>query len=499
MRKHLRSKITFFSTAVFAISTLAGCTQQSAVSNIQQAENSFFKDGQQELQNALANKPITQKAKNVILFVGDGNSVATVTASRILAGQLKGMKGGDQNYLSFEKLPYVGIAKTYNTDARIPDSAGTATAMMSGVKTDKGVLGVNENIVRGDYTTIRGNETITLLELAEQAGMSTGVVSTARVTHATPAATYAHIADRNWATDKYMPKEAIAAGVKDIAWQLIDMPFGDGIDVVMGGGRRSFITTDTVDEEGKKGKRTDGRNLINEWQEKTGGTYIWNQQGFNDIELNTDKQILGLFNSSHMQYEADRADDKGGEPSIAEMTTKTIDILSQNPEGYFMMVESGRIDHANHATNAYRVLHDTIAFSDAVQAAIDKVDLNDTLIVVTADHSHTLVIQGYQSREKSILGLADSVDQNNVPYTVLAYTNGPGAVVGKRTAPVDPEDKDYVQQSLIPLDSETHEGSDVAIYAGGPFAHLLNKTAEQSYIFHVMDFAADISRRAANQ
>lgn len=496
MRNKMKSSVKIFSTLALAMAGFAGMAQAESAT-IVQAENSYFKDGEKVLQEVLAQQPITTKAKNVILFVGDGNSVATVTASRILDGQKKGMEGGEQNFLAFETLPYSTMAKTYNTDARIPDSAGTASAMMSGVKTDKGVLGVNENIVRGDYTTIKGNEVTSLLELAETAGMSTGVVSTARITHATPGATYAHVADRDWETDKYMPEEAKAAGVKDIAWQLIDMPYGDGIDVIMGGGRRSFISEDLVDEEGKKGKRTDGRNLITEWQKKTGGDYVWNSKGFEKIADDTNKKVLGLFNSSHMQYEADRADDKGGEPSIAEMTAKAIDILSQNPKGYFMMVESGRIDHANHATNAYRTLTDTIAFSDAVQAAIDKVDLNDTLIVVTADHSHTLVIQGYQSRDKSILGLADGVDQKGVPYTVLAYTNGPGAVIGERKAPVDPEDKDYVQQSLIPLESETHEGSDVAIYAAGPFAHLFSKPVEQSYIFHVMDYASDISKKAA--
>lgn len=490
------SHLKFFSTmAALSLSVVAA----QAHSPLTQQNNPYFKDGQKELKATLAQKPITKKAKNIILFIGDGNSVATVTAARILDGQQKGMTGGEQNFLSFENLPYSALAKTYNTDQRIPDSAGTATAMLSGVKTDKGVLGVNENIIRGEYTTIKGNQTPTLLELAEQIGMSTGIISTARITHATPAAAYAHTADRNWATDKYMPAQAKEAGIKDIAWQLIDMPYGDGVDVVMGGGRRSFITTDTIDEEGKKGKRTDGRNLIREWEQKTGGDYIWNQQGFDTIDPSSNKKILGLFNSSHMQYEADRADDKGGEPSLAEMTTKAIDILDNNDQGYFMLVESGRIDHANHATNAYRVLHDTIAFSDAIQATIDKVDMEETLIIVTADHSHTLVIQGYQSRDKSILGLSDELDENGVPYTVLAYTNGPGAVVGERKAPVDPEDKDYVQQSLIPLSSETHEGSDVTIYAGGPFAHLFQKTVEQSYIFHVMDYAADISKRAAKK
>ena len=137
------------------------------------------------------------KAKNVILFVGDGMGVSTVTAARILEGQQKGMMGED-NVLSFGAFPFAGLAKTYNVDAQTPDSAGTMTAMMSGVKTDAGTIGVDEDIVRGDCTTVAGNELVSALELAEIAGLSTGVVSTARITHATPAATYANEATTNF-------------------------------------------------------------------------------------------------------------------------------------------------------------------------------------------------------------------------------------------------------------------------------------------------------------
>ncbi|MCB2388025.1 alkaline phosphatase, partial [Thalassolituus alkanivorans] len=98
--------------------------------------------------------------------------------------------------------------KTYNVDAQTPDSAGTMTAMMSGIKTDAGVIGVDEDVVRSDCSTVAGNEVVTALELAEIKGLSTGVVSTARITHATPAATYAHAADRNWEDNSDMPAAA---------------------------------------------------------------------------------------------------------------------------------------------------------------------------------------------------------------------------------------------------------------------------------------------------
>ena len=134
----------------------------------------------------------TRLAKNIILFIGDGMDVATVTAARILEGQNKGLSG-EENFLSFGQFPFLGLVKTYNVDAQTPDSAGTMTAIMSGMKTDFGVLGVNEHVGRGDCNSQSGNEVISALALAEIAGLSTGLVSTARITHATPAEAYAHI------------------------------------------------------------------------------------------------------------------------------------------------------------------------------------------------------------------------------------------------------------------------------------------------------------------
>ena len=135
-------------------------------------------------------------AKNVIVFLGDGMGISTITASRIFEGQSRG-ESGEENLLSFEEFPYRALSKTYSANQQTSDSAPTMSAIMTGVKTNEGTLGVDQRIVRGDYRTVAGHETKTLLEYAEEAGKSTGVVSTARLTHATPAACYAHTADRN--------------------------------------------------------------------------------------------------------------------------------------------------------------------------------------------------------------------------------------------------------------------------------------------------------------
>ncbi|WP_394130521.1 alkaline phosphatase [Shewanella maritima] len=487
-----------------------------------------------EAQNTLATKLNTNnqfKAKNVILFVGDGMGVSTLTAARILQGQQQG-QSGEEGYLSFETFPHTALVKTYNVDAQTPDSAGTMTAMMSGLKTDVGVIGVDEDIERGNCDTVSGNEVITALELAEIKGLSTGILSTARITHATPAATYAKSADRNWEDVSDMPEEAVTAGCTDIADQLVNFEANlearylgvdvDGIDVMMGGGRRHFLpkdaaynSPDAVSEV--EGDRTDGRDLTAEWQQKYAeGQYIFDQAGFDSLDANT-TQVLGLFNESHMQYEADRSNDIAGEPSIAQMTGKAIDILAKNDNGFFLMVESGRIDHGHHAGSAYNALTDAIAFSDAVKQAVEQTDPNETLILVTADHGHVFTIAGYPKRGNPILGKVvgigatdPSLASDGLPYTTLGYTNGNGfhdlgdetnadAGYGEEInagrhdlTNIDTTSSGFHQEALVPLSSETHSGEDIALHAQGPGSQLVQGVMEQSVVFHLIEQALDL-------
>jgi len=251
------------------------------------------------------------------------------------------------------------------------------------------------------------------------------------------------------------------------------------------------------------GSRGDGRDLTAEWAAKSADhRYVWNKQGF-DAAPATSK-LLGLVQPSHVQFSVDRAKDPAGEPSLPEMTRKAIEILSRDGDGFFLMVEAGKIDHAHHGGYAHRALAETQEYAQAVQVARNMTSDRDTLIIVTADHGHTLSIQGYPAKGNDILGLAAGVDENgqtvpylaagdNKPYTTLSYANGPGSVLlgnlsEGRPAPSANEvtGKDYRQQALIPTGSETHGGQDVPVYASGPKAHLIGGVIEQNYIFHVM-------------
>lgn len=529
--------------SVMAIQACTDTTDDSVSTGstgLAQIDNSWYSESAAVVQktNGLMENLATSPggAKNIILFVGDGMSLATVTAARILDGQQLGVSG-EEHSLSFGNFPFTGLSKTYNVDAQTPDSAGTMSAIMTGVKTDIGVFGVDENVVLGDCSTVEPNQVVSALELAEIAGLSTGVLSTARITHATPAATYAKTADRGWEDSSDMPEEAIAEGCEDIASQLVNFETNleaqyqgldnDGIEVVMGGGRRHFLPADaafnSADASSQvEGDRSDARNLIAEWQAKyPKGQYVDSQQGFDALDSDRAERIFALFNESHMLYEADRSNDIAGEPSLSEMTRTAINVLDNNPKGFFLMVESGRIDHGHHANSAFNALTDTIEFSRAVQAAVDNTDQAETLIIVTADHGHVFTIAGYPKRGNPILGKVVepwsdefATDANGMPYTTLGYTNGPGfrdlgdvtnadaaylsrPVAGRTDLQdVNTHESGFHQESLVPKGSETHSGEDVPVYATGPGAHLVIGTQEQSGIFHVMNFAGDLIAKA---
>ncbi len=479
----------------------------SMKSGLPQDEDLYWDWGQSALQSTLSRALNTNQARNVILFVADGMGVSTVTAARILEGQLKG-KDGEEHELFIDTLPFTGLVKTYNVNQQVPDSAGTSTAFQSGVKTDVGVIGVDADIERGDHSTVAGNEVLSILQLAEMIGMSTGVISTARITHATPAASYAHSSDRNFEDDKDLSDSAKALGAVDIARQLIEFPYGDGLEVAMGGGRRSFIpaTMDDPEDEGRVGERQDGRDLTAEWVSRyPNAEFVWNKDQFDAVNPTETDHLLGLFERSHLEYEADRESDTAGEPSLTELTEKAIDILSKDSDGFYLMVESGRVDHAHHATNAYRALTDAIEFVQAVKMAYTMTDPSDTLIIVTADHSHVFTIAGYPTRGNPILGLVRNgngevrLADDGKPYTTLGYANGATGMIDGQDRQdltgVDTTDMDFVQQALVPLSSETHSGEDIAVYATGPWAHLFQNTQEQSYIFHVMDYALNLRGR----
>ncbi|XP_070542772.1 alkaline phosphatase, tissue-nonspecific isozyme-like [Ptychodera flava] len=455
-----------------------------------------------DLQRALRLKQNTNVAKNIVLFLGDGNGISTITATRIYKGQMQPDNlGGEEYELYYERFPNIGMSKTYCNDRQVPDSAATGTAYLCGVKSNYNTIGMDYRVQKGNCT-MPAPAVDSILKLAQDAGKATGIVTTTRITHATPANTYAHSPERAW--EGTIPDSEAEKGCKDIAYQLVKESPGNKIKVILGGGRETLLTNTTQDYEypDKKGKRTDGLDLVDEWLDSHAGdraTFVWNTTGFDNVDPAETDYLLGVFEPGHMQYEANRTN----EPSLEEMVEKAIRILKKDKDGFFLLVEAGRMDHSHHDGKAFHALVDGVAFEAAVKKGGDLLSEDDTLTIVTADHSFAFDILGYPGRGNPILGINDlERDLDGLPFTTLNYLDGPGAPEvldsikqsGYRPnlTNVDTGSESYLQQTLIRNKWAGHDGEDVNIYAKGPMSHLFHSTHEQTYIFHAMKYAACI-------
>jgi len=433
------------------------------------------------------------EAKNVIFFLGDGMGPTTVTASRIYAY-------GEGGKLTMESLRRTARIKTFSNDAQTTDSAPSMAAYMTGVKMNNEVISMSPDtkafdstgaaFIKGSDTTCQpgnGTPVTTILELAKAAGKSVGAVTTTRVTHATPAATYSHICNRD--------------GENDIAAQMVpgnvryNSKLNDGLDVLMGGGLRHFVPSTA-----KGSKRTDSQDLTAQLSNK-GYSVVTSRTALTALSPTASK-VVGLFNADHLNYDLDRQKNTAiDEPTLAEMATKAVDILSKNNKGYFLMVEGGRIDHALHDTNAKRALVDAIAFDNAIKAVLAKVDLSNTLVVVTADHDHTMAINGYSHKGNPILGLTTQYqdkklakDVNGKPYTTLVFGNGGGDRKDVRDdlTAVDTQADDYLQEIGVKLGSkgsETHGGGDVFLFSSGAGSSGFKGTLDNTRVFGLLKTA----------
>jgi alkaline phosphatase len=289
------------------------------------------------------------KPRSIILLIGDGMGINQARLADLYATEVLGTG------LVLNSIKTRGTTTTFAADSEVTDSAAAASAIYSGYKFNSRSLNVLPD----------GKNTFTIAQAAKKAGKSVGAVSTARITHATPAALFAHTADRD------------AENV--IAEQLVEF----SPQVALGGGRRHFVPQS---QDGSK--REDDRDLIEEMQAQ-GFVYVSNADELDAVDLTSTEGLLGLFSASHMAYEIDRVHvpELGAEPSIAEMTEAALGILDKNPLGFFLMVESGRIDHACHAHDAKATIEDALAFDKAIWVALEYQKTHpDVLVVVTGDH-----------------------------------------------------------------------------------------------------------------
>ncbi|MFN4175675.1 alkaline phosphatase [Phenylobacterium sp.] len=431
-----------------------------------QTGDAYYKAAQAQLAAAKAEPPPLRRARNVILFIGDGMGVSTLTAARDLAGQKAGVDGASYR-LSFERLPHTALSRTFSHDDLVTDSAAGATALLSGVKTRNEVIGLDGRARRDDCASARGARADSLGEIAHARGMAVGVVSDARLTDATPAAMYGHSPTRHWENDSELPAGAALMGCKDLARQLVDAMSAGTIDVALGGGRANFLPAEAG------GARADRQDLARRWAEAAPGRRLATTAA--ELAQASEPQVLGLFTPDNYPYAADRPPGAGAPPTLVQMTEAAIDLLSKRPEGYVLLIEGGLIDKAHHLNDAGRALGEVLELSAAVEAALKKVDLSETLVIVTADHSHGLTLSAPADRGTPILGNATHegrpfLDKTGRPYAILNYATGPAAP----------------NRALVPLKDAEHTGEDVAVFAGGPGSDLIRGSVDSTYVFQVM-------------
>lgn len=286
------------------------------------------------------------QARSVILLISDGAGPNHQMLAEMYAEQIL----GSDTYI--RTMPYTAYTSTLNIENNITDSAAAGSALHTGGRYVNGTINVDEE----------GMSRFSIGYAAQEAGKSVGVVSTARLTHATPATVYATVPDRGMENE--------------IAGQLLEFT----PDVALGGGIRHFLPEDA------DGRRDDGRDLTAEFAE-AGYTVVTTGSELNAVDLANTGQLLGLFTSSHMSYELDRVQQELDEPSLAEMTSAALEILGRNENGFFLSVEAARVDHASHSNDTAGMLWDQLAFEDAVRVALEYQAANpDTLVIVTADH-----------------------------------------------------------------------------------------------------------------
>jgi alkaline phosphatase len=352
------------------------------------------------------------KVKNVILFIGDG-----MGASHRLAAQYSIV--GETGLLAMQDMPGRGSVCTGNVNNLITDSAAASTAMATGVKTDNGLVGISPS----------GQNLPTILEKAQSLGLATGLVTTTEITHATPAAFAAHVSDRN--------------NLIEIAPQMI----AKKVNVLLGGGEDAFYPTSVNGCYPQPGERNDGRNLVDEAM-SAGYSHVCDASTLISLVPADTEFLLGLF--------ADEKMVRPYAPDLATMTRKAIEILSQDPDGFFLMVEGGQIDTASHQNEAENIINDTIGLDDAIIVAREFLQTNnDTLIIVTADHE-----TGGLDVHLDALGTSGEDGPFSMPDATRFY---------------------------ITWSTTGHTGQNVPLTAQGVAADIFSGTFENTFIFDVLN------------
>ena len=444
------------------------------------------------------------EARSVIVFVGAGMSPAVTTAARV-------SRYKEDGALTIDGLTNVARLRTQGLEAQGADSAAAVSAMMTGVKVRNDVVAMNgatrsvgfgpgRDPIRGipgadNRCPANGNgeASPSLMELAIAKGKATGIVTTGRLTGTGISSAYAHVCHRD--AEFEIARQAVPGGAG------YNEKLGRGIDVMLGGISTYWRPFDAAK---RPRGRPDSRELVGELQAR-GYTFVTDLVSLNAVPSAANAKIIGLFDfaegdgpwQGEMSHDSDR--DINREPSLAQMTARALDVLMKNPTGYLLVVDAAGIQSALQAGSARRALADTIALDDAVKVAIEKVDLANTLVIVTGDHATTLAYLGGGRRDSDVLGLqTDPVtgkpmtDSDGNTFTTLVFGTGPNRPDKRANLDMPTVlQRDYLQESAIKLPRGTNSAADVVVYATGTGADRFRGTLDHSRVFTLIRSAAD--------
>ncbi|OAT75985.1 alkaline phosphatase [Mangrovibacter phragmitis] len=415
-------------------------------------------DQTQALRDSLSDKP----AKNVILLIGDGMGDSEITAARNYA------MGAGGYFKGIDALPLTGQYTHYSLDKQthkpdyVTDSAASATAWSTGVKTYNGALGVDVN----------SKPHPTILELAKAAGLATGNVSTAEIQDATPAALVAHVTSRKcYGPTATLEKCAANALQNGGAGSISEQLLNARADVTLGGGAKTFAENAVAGDWA-------GMSLL-EQAEKRGYQVVTDANALEAVQsANQSKPVLGLFSEGNMpvRWNGPKASHYGNlekppvtcevnpartasVPTLAQMTEKAINLLSQNKKGFFLQVEGASIDKQDHAANPCGQIGETVDLDEAVQKALAFArEDGNTLVIVTADHAHASQIIPPKTRAP---GLTQALNTKDGAIMVMSYGNSEE-------------------------DSQAHTGTQLRVAAYGPHAANVVGLTDQTDLFWTM-------------
>ena len=465
----------------------------------------------EKLDNLDKQTHLQRAAKNIILFVGGGMNVDTITAARIQAGKWaakSSSKGcGEEHELSFEKFPYTGFSKTYSLNSQTPSSRSAGTALLSGFKSKSQTLNCANTNNCKETKGIRKSPAIPhnlLAKMKFSRGVKyfkTGIVSNSQFYDGTTAAAFAKQKDKRGNSINKIADSLDQA----LKTKLVDLSFTGGKAMFRGSGGHDLF----------KNNR-DGRTKTFKAIETRTEMSALTPDDF--VQAGKHKPIVGMFADYELQFEDERCHDSaryGEEPSLSEMSEKAVELLAgSSKNGFFLMVEAGNVERAHQQTQAIRAINEAVELDLAIQKTIQKLEslqqsgdakyqniVDNTLIVVTADHGHTFTFgawdspRGIKASKAADKGAAafifDPTGYFAAGDPIAGYYAGPGkSYQDEEQKKTHPDDLDKMYQPAVEVEKTPVSAEDVPVFGKGPMAHLLAGVHEQSYVGNVMGFTA---------